>query len=326
VLLISWQSMIPAQLIGRALGLLRDASVVYSFDASGFAAHQRNFQPDDLAVDLAGKRILITGANAGIGLEIARGLCRLNAEVTILCRRPAAGKAALEQLRQDNPRTRLQILDVSSLAAIRSFAASQQDPLHAIVHNAGVLNEERQLTAEGIEVTFATHVVGPFLLTHLLLPLLGDSGRVITVSSGGMYPMKLDVDELERGSPDGFDGLRAYALAKRAQVVLAEMWAEKMAGRALRFDVMHPGWADTMAVRGGLPRFYKLMHQRLRSPAEGADTAVWLAAARNIPGGSGRFWFDRRTQPKHVVPWTRESKKQRGKLWATCERLSGAAR
>jgi NAD(P)-dependent dehydrogenase (short-subunit alcohol dehydrogenase family) len=183
-----------------------------------------------------------------------------------------------------------------------------------------VLLDSLQRTPEGLEVTFATHVAGPFLLTRLLLPRLGDAGRVVTVSSGGMYPVKLDVDELER--PRQFDGLRAYALAKRAQVVLAELFAERAAGTNLRFDVMHPGWADTTAVRASLPRFHRLMQDRLRSPSEGADTVIWLAASRRIPEGSARFWFDRQVQPKHLVPWTRESQAERNKLWSTLERLT----
>jgi hypothetical protein len=85
---------------------------------------------------------------------------------------------------------------------------------------------------------------------------------------------------------------------------------------------MHPGWADTPAVRSSLPRFYRVMRNRLRTPEEGADTVVWLAVARaTIP--SGRFWLDRAPQPTHLLPFTVEEPRDRARLWRTCERLAG---
>jgi hypothetical protein len=88
---------------------------------------------------------------------------------------------------------------------------------------------------------------------------------------------------------------------------------------------MHPGWADTPAVRSSLPRFRAVMQGRLRTPAEGADTVLWLAASDAASGRSGRFWFDRAERSPHLLPWTRESKADRAALRALCERLASGS-
>ena len=86
---------------------------------------------------------------------------------------------------------------------------------------------------------------------------------------------------------------------------------------------MHPGWADTPGVRRSLPRFYRLTGPLLRTPEQGADTIVWLGAADNRGRSSGRFWHDRRPRPTHLLPWTKETRQERERLWAQCVQLSG---
>ena len=123
---------------------------------------------------------------------------------------------------------------MSDLGAVREAAARlSSGPVDVLVHNAGVLPDERVETADGLELTFATHVVGPFLLTRLLR---GSSrsrptGRVIWVSSGGMYTRRLNLEDPNWTRRD-YDGVIAYAETKRAQVVLAELWAEELARNA----------------------------------------------------------------------------------------------
>ena len=116
-----------------------------------------------------------------------------------------------------------------------------------------------------------------------------------------MYTQKLRVDDLqsERGE---FDGPKVYARTKRAEVILTELWAEQLAGTGVVVHAMHPGWADTPGVRSSLPRFYKVTRPLLRTPAQGADTIVWLGAAAEPGRSSGRFWHDRRPRPTHRLP------------------------
>jgi len=313
---------------GRSRGpldLVLDASVLFSFDRSGFRRHRRRFDPADLDVDLRGRVCLVTGANSGIGRATALGLARRGAAVRLLCRSEERGREAEAALRREagHDDVRLVLLDVSSLAAVRRCAAAVADErVDVLVHNAGVLPAERRLTADGLELTFATHVAGPFVLTRLLEERLAAAGgRVVWVSSGGMYTQALSLEDLD-WSARPYDGVRAYAQTKRMQVVLAGGFAERLAPRGVAVHAMHPGWADTTAVQRSLPRFHRLLERRLRTPEEGADTVLWLAAApRERLGADGRFWFDRRPVSPYALPGTREDPEERRRLWARCERL-----
>jgi dehydrogenase/reductase SDR family member 12 len=310
------------------LDRLLDLSVVYSFDRTGFERHSASFPSDAGAGDLRSKTCLVTGANSGIGRAVALALARRDAEVWMLCRDKGRGEEAKEAIRQatGNDRIVLEVLDVSDLDQVRAFA--ERLPLETVdvlVHNAGALVHRRVETREGHELTFATHVLGPFLLTRLLLPRLARaaSARVVHVSSGGMYlrPLSLSDPQFKRRR---FDGIIAYAEAKRAQVVLSEMWAEKLRDTPIRVAAMHPGWAATVGVERALPGFFRWMNRRLRTPEQGADTVVWLATAPPAAVPSGRFWLDRAEQPTHVLPWTRASDAARAALWNLCASLTSA--
>ncbi|HEY5658919.1 MAG TPA: SDR family NAD(P)-dependent oxidoreductase [Myxococcota bacterium] len=316
--------------LGRALSRAVDPLIVPSFDRTGFRIHSLRFREEDLDVDLSGRRCLVTGANSGIGYETALTLADLGAELTLLCRNPERGQQAVERIRQrtGNARVSTETLDVSDLASVRALAARVGSaPVDVLVHNAGVLSDERVETREGLELALATHVVGPWLLTHLLRDSLERStdARVIWVSSGGMYTRRLNLEDPNWTQRD-YDGVIAYAETKRAQVVLAELWAESLRGAGVAVNAMHPGWADTPAVKKSLPRFHRVTRSILRTPAEGADTVVWLAACPHARQHSGRFFFDREPRRTHLLPFTRESQGERRALWALCERLAAEAR
>ncbi len=116
-----------------------------------------------------------------------------------------------------------------------------------------------------------------------------------------------------------YDGVVAYAETKRAQVVLAELWAERLRSQRIAVNAMHPGWADTPSVRSSIPGFYRMTRHILRTPAEGADTIVWLAAADAARAHSGRFFFDREPRGTHWLPGTRETDAERRALWKRVE-------
>jgi len=322
-------SILPRSLgapLGRVLGRLVDPLVIGSFDRVGFQIHALRFEPEDLSVDLTGRRFVVTGGNSGIGFETAAALGERGARVVLLCRDEARGERAIDALSRRAGAGRFELVrcDLSDLASVRHAAARVRGPVDGLVHNAGVLPEQRIETADGLELTFATHVAGPFLLTECLRPALERSpdGRVVWVSSGGMYTRRLQVDD-----PDWvrrpYDGVIAYAETKRAQVVLAERWAESFAGSGVLVTAMHPGWADTPAVRQSLPRFHRLTRAILRSPAQGADTVVWLAAAPRSRIESGCFYFDRERRRTHWLPGTRESSAERDALWRRCVAVTG---
>lgn len=314
---------------GEALSKVLDPTILLSFDRSGFARHALGFDSADLERDLTGRRAIVTGANSGIGFETALALADLGAEVVLACRNESRGEAAALSIREQtgNRRVTFERLDVSSLAQVRAFAARcASERVDILVHNAGILPNERIETPEGFEACFATHVVGPHLLTSLLEPALArsDDARVVWVSSGGMYTRQLDLRDLqwERRS---YDGVLAYAQTKRMQVVLAAIWAERIrlghcGGSSPCVTSMHPGWADTPSVASALPRFHRLTEAILRSPAEGADTVVWLAVAPREKLEPGSFYFDRKPQSPYLLPWTRESAADREEFVRLIER------
>lgn len=313
--------------LGRALSRAVDPFIVSSFDRTGFRIHALSFDPDDLAVDLSGRRCLVTGANSGIGFETALALADLGAEVVLLCRSRERGQQAVVRIaeRTGSQRVSLEVVDISDLQAVAAVAERLGErPVDVLVHNAGVLPNARVRTRDGLELCFATHVAGPHLLTRLLSDRLekSDDARVIWVSSGGMYTRRLNLDDPTWEERVDYDGVTAYAETKRAQVVLSELWAERFRGTPVVVNAMHPGWADTPAVESSLPSFHRITKAILRTPAEGADTVVWLAACPRARRFSGRFFFDREARRTHYLPFTRESAEDRRTLWELCEDLT----
>jgi len=304
-----------------------DRSVVVGYSSVGYRMRERTWNAGDLA-PMDGRVVLVTGATSGIGRAAAEGFARLGASVKMLARDPRRAERARAEIvaRSGNVGVEVELCDLSDLAAVREFAArfsAQASRLDVLVNNAGVLTGERVLTTDGIELTLATNVLGPFVLTNMLTGLLEHSApsRVINVSSGGMYTQRLHVDDLQMTGEE-FDGTVAYARTKRIEVVLTELWAERLRDTGVVVHAMHPGWVDTPGLAASLPRFHRLTSPLLRTPQQGADTIVWLGAASEPGHSSGRFWHDRRARPANRVPWTKESAEERGRLWLECERLS----
>jgi len=189
------------------------------------------------------------------------------------------------------------------------------------------MTHEFTLTDEGHELTLATHVLSQYLLLRALRPLLEEPGaaRVISVASGGMYFEPLDVAALQPAETD-YDGVKAYARAKRAQVALAEEWTRELSGTGITVNTMHPGWADTPGLRTALPAFSSRLSPLLRSARQGADTIAWLAAAPEVAGRSGLFFLDREPRPTHRIPGTRrlDEAQERARLWALCQNATDA--
>lgn len=308
------------------LDAILDASVFWSFDQSGFLRHAARFDRRVDALGLTGKTILVTGANSGLGLATSEALAGRGAEVWLLCRSEERGRAAIQQILAKHPHAQLhlELLDVSARASIEAFAARLPlTEIDVLIHNAGVLPGARALTEDGLESCFATNVAGPFLLTALLLPRLErrPGARVLTVSSGGMYLRRLDLEAL-LAREGAYDGVDTYANTKRAELILNAAWARRHPGGSPSFHAMHPGWADTPAVRSSLPRFYRWMKGRLRTPEQGADTLAWLAAVPEIPGPSGSFWFDRSRAEEHLLDRTKETEAEANQLWRWCLEFS----
>lgn len=307
-----------------------DRTVIASYSNIGYRLRRRGWPADELA-RMDGKVVLVTGATSGLGEAAAAGYARLGACVHLVGRSRERCEQARERIAAltGSQRLRVGVCDLARLRSVRRFAArmtAESPSLHVLVNNAGVLTARRELSPDGIELTLATNVVGPFLLTELLLPLLRASApaRVVNVSSGGMYARALDVQDLQ-AEHGRFRGAAAYAHAKRMQVTLTELWAERLAGSGVAVHAMHPGWVDTPGLRDGLPAFRRMVGPLLRSTEQGADTIVWLGAAKAPGETSGLFWLDRAVRPTHMLPGAHESPAQRERLWSEIERLAGRA-
>jgi NAD(P)-dependent dehydrogenase (short-subunit alcohol dehydrogenase family) len=281
--------------------------------------------------DLAGRNVVVTGATSGLGRAAADQLLRCGATVMIIGRHPGRLDEARRSLSDatGNDSVVPVVCDMGDLDQVEAAAASIVETtgaVDAVLHNAGVLLDRRSENAAGVETTVAVHVVGPFALTCHLLPSLRERrpGRVITMSSGGMYTAPVTVDRLQLDET-AYRGTEQYALAKRAQVTLNEMWAERIEPSEVVFHSVHPGWADTPGVAESLPTFGRIIGPLLRTPEEGADTMTWLVADDAATKTSGRFWLDRRARPIHRLARTRRSDtpERRRQLWEWCTRAAG---
>ena len=292
---------------------LLDSTIVFCFDRSGFRRHC----PIPLErFDLSAKRAIVTGGSSGIGLAVAKALINQGMNCQIIARdieklqKSFFSKSVLSLAEYHS-------LDIADLKNLYFFAVNQvKDPIDLIVHNAGSMPNSLLITKDGFEQMFASQVLGPFILTKTLADLgkLKKGCRIIFVSSGGMYLQKLDLSNLlfEKSSYNKYTG---YANAKRAQVILAELFSERYP--EYLFSAMHPGWVDTPGVHFSMPFFTKLLNKRLRSVEEGADTILWLATTEDYP--NGKFWFDRKERKTTILNFNKSSRAECDSLWKYCE-------
>ena len=307
---------------------LLDTAIVPGFSRIGFLARSRINHWDQVSsYDLSGKVVVITGPTSGLGKECVRILAPTGAQLVLVARNKEKCQDVISSIRNicTGPEPMCVVAEMGDLPSVGRAAreiATHFAQVFAIVHNAGALLNSREVSPQGIEQTVASHVLGPHLLTTVLLPnLIATQGRVVTVSSGGMYSAELPNIDGKRTlemRPDIYNGSKQYAIAKRAQVTLNEIWATKE--RAVHFDSMHPGWADTPGVQESIPAFRRITKPILRSAQQGADTIAWLAAVQPIPGPSGAFWSDREVRSIHKLPMTRRSDtaQARTNLWNWC--------
>jgi NAD(P)-dependent dehydrogenase (short-subunit alcohol dehydrogenase family) len=308
---------------------LLEITVVGSFSSIGYRARRALFDWAPTASDaLEGRTALITGPTSGLGRQAAGELAAAGARVVLVGRSQERLDAVRDELiaRHGEDRFPVVVADMGSLESIGSAVATilaSEPRLDVVIDNAGAIYPERRIGPDGIEAMLATLVVGPFALVGGLLPLLSSTpgSRVIAVTSGGQYAQALDLDDLQNAEP--YDGTRAYARAKRAQVSLIREWSRRLGRTGPRFDSMHPGWAATPGLAESLPGFYETMGPILRTAAEGTDTLVWLAAGGGLDARGGSLWLDRRPRPFDRVPMTRLSLGQRRRLWSAIVGLSG---
>lgn len=303
----------PTALLDGAI----EATIVGSFTTIGYELRNRLWGWSEPSADLSNQIALVTGATTGIGRATAAGLLELGATVHVTSRSIDRAEAAAVEL-SSGPGDRrviphpLDTADPDSVLALADRLAADGRPLDMVIHNAGALTAERQVNDQGTELTLASHLIGPYLLTRLLMPQLNPGARVLFMSSGGMYTQGLDVEHLEMSEAD-YRGTVAYARAKRAQVELVSHLGPRLAPEIL-LHAVHPGWVDTPGVDAALPAFGSVLGPLLRTAEQGADTMIWLAATGGDGAAAGQFWLDRRTRPTAYLPGTSTDSGERERL------------
>ena len=273
---------------------------------------------------LDGKLCIVTGATTGIGKEIARNLAREGATIVLPCRTPARGDAARADILKDVPAAKVTVAaaDVSSQSSLRAFAESTlaaHPKIDVLVNNAGVWTKGREVSVDGIELTWATNVLGYHLLTSLLRPALeAASGRIVNVAS--TLAKGLDMDDVQF-TKRSFDGMAAYAQSKQANRMLTWVLADKLQGKVTA-NAVHPGFVASELNRNESGLFglvVKIGHLLFaRSTVKGAVGATWLASSPQAAGVTNKFFMD----TKEITCKRRDPAKLRA-LWDLVESQTG---
>jgi len=289
------------------------ARFTLSFTQIGYRARRLVWPSTKL--DFSGQHWLVTGASGGIGRQIALTAAQAGASVTAVARNAdklgqLVADAAAQGIRGLDTEVADFSLQADTARLLAKLVASGRK-IDVLVNNVGILNDDHSLTSEGRESSFTINLLSHYLLTEGLVRRGGFSGRrplVINMTSGGGYNVPLSTAMLNVTNPAGFNGTAVYGFHKRAQTALNQYWRDKYGPEGFTFYVMHPGWVDTDGVKRSLPRFRKILKSVLRDARSGADTALWLAAARPSQPEQAIVWFDRKIRPAHVYARTRVTK------------------
>jgi NAD(P)-dependent dehydrogenase (short-subunit alcohol dehydrogenase family) len=291
------------------------------------------FTPDHIP-DLAGKTVIVTGANSGIGHAAAAALAHAGATVVLAVRDQAKGEAAAATI---TGTTEVRPLDLASLDSVRAFAASWQGGIDLLINNAGVMIPPLTRTADGFELQFGTNHLGHFALSNLLLPHVAATGRVVTVSSDAHRAGAIDFDDLnwERRR---YRAWRAYGQSKLANLLFTGELQRRLteAGSTVKATAAHPGYAATnlqshSGSRVAAFAMKQLGNRLIAQDAAGGALPTLYAAVADIPGGSfagpsGPFGLGLRGAPTLVGRSAAAGDEQVARrLWTVSETLTGVS-
>jgi NAD(P)-dependent dehydrogenase (short-subunit alcohol dehydrogenase family) len=271
-----------------------------SFTAVGYVARGLPLRP--LRASFKGQTWLVTGATGGIGKGIALGAAQRGATVLAVGRTESALAALRNEGGTGIVPLQFDLGRVSANTALADEVIRRGGKLDVLVNNIGMLDHAHRLNPEGFEATYALNLLGHFALTERLVDAgVLDGGVVINMASGGLYNTALSLRRLEQKA-ERYSGVMAYAAHKRAQLALADRWTQP--ARRIVSYTMHPGWVATQGVSTALPDLQRHLGPVLRTPAQGGDTALWLAATRPAPV-PGALWFDRAPRAAHAYAFSR---------------------
>jgi len=275
------------------------------------------------------KTCLVTGANSGIGKEIALGLAMLGEHVILVCRNEEKGKAALEDIKAKSGSETIDLLiaDLSSQSEIRSLSKTMHDrysALHVLINNAGLVLTEKTASVDGIEMTLATNHLGPFLLTSLLLDLLkaGAPSRIINVSSAIQKWATVDLNDLQF-THRKYKFMKAYAQSKLLMNIVTFELARRLEGTRITVNCLHPGAVKTHLGSGSahnpvLKIIDKLIKVFFITPKAGAITPIYLATAAEVEDVTGKYFMKCKPVASSPISYDHDIAK---KVWEISEKF-----
>ena len=281
---------------------------------------------------MAGRTVIVTGGNSGIGFETAAALAGAGARVIITARDRERGGAAVEEIRArgGSGSVELSVFDLGRLESVREGAADllgRAPRIDVLVNNAGLMLTERRETADGFETTFGVNHLGPFLLTMLLLDRVRESApaRIVNVSSTAHQSARngLDFDDLQ--STKGYAGMAVYGRSKLANIYFTTELARRLSGTGVTVNSLHPGTIRSgFGGDGDAGGFFgwgiKVARPFMAGPAKGAETSVYLASAPEVEGVTGQFFA--KCRPKTPSKAARDDAAA-ARLWELSEQMVG---
>lgn len=293
------------------------------------------------------RHVIITGGNCGIGKAIALELAKQGMHITLACRsKEKSEKACLEiSQKSGNPNVRTMTCDLASFDSIHNFVEQYMQeglPLHVLLNNAGVMACPQSYTKDGFEMQFGVNHLGHFLLTRLLLSTLaesapfGSNSRVVVLASVGERIGSIDFNDLNFKGSRGYNAWVAYGQSKLANCLFSSELSKRCKAENIRVtsNSMHPGVVDTQLIRHVLPQvmaenvmfpglrriFIKFLG--LKTPEEGASTAIHLASSKVVEGLSGFYFEDCQIKEPSLQA---QNSKLASDLWEVSERLTGTS-
>lgn len=278
-------------------------------------------------INMQGKVCLVTGSSSGIGKVTARELARMGATVVIVCRNRAKGEVTQAEIKEasGNAQVDLIVADLSELSQVRRAASEflqKYAQLHVLIHNAGAINGERKGTPDGLENTFATNYLAPFLLTQLLLDVLKASApaRIVNVSSSGHTSGHIDFADLQ--GTQSYSFMKAYTQSKLALIYFTYELADRLKGTGVTVNALHPGLVASNFNNGtkGMAHFIGEVVYFFRgvSVEKGAQTMLYLATSPEVEGVSGKYFAACKPIPSSKLSYDVTI---RQRLWNVSEEL-----